>query len=139
MVSQIIFSYEIIKMGWLFHFNNDSFRKHKLPLHSSVSSLDNYIIVKDCRWNITGRATLVYLKNQFRSSHQALFLKHAFFLRQRTKKSWKSHLNRKRKWFKQHRTLGILRRSVKTLHPRNIQRDFYVVDSYNYYWPPRYS
>ena len=37
------------------------FRKHKLPLHSSVSSTDNYNITKVCSSNITSKATPVHI------------------------------------------------------------------------------
>lgn len=45
-------------MGWLFHFNNGTLRKLKLPLTYAVSLSGN--IVSTCRRSITGKATTVY-------------------------------------------------------------------------------
>ena len=51
------FHNEVIKIRQLFHC---TLRKNKLSLPCSVSASNNYVILKACNRNITGKATPVY-------------------------------------------------------------------------------
>ena len=64
-------------MGWLFHWNTGSLRKHEPSVPCSISLSNNYVTVKACSRNITGSTNLAYsekvnLQVPFRLSFQAL-------------------------------------------------------------------
>ena len=49
-------------MEWLFHCNTHTLWKIELHLPCSVLVWDNYVILKVYSWNITSKATLVYIE-----------------------------------------------------------------------------
>ena len=68
-VLQINF-HEIIKIGWLLHFNIGPLRRHEASVPCSIQLSHNYVIIKACSRHVIGSTNLAYTEKK--STYQFL-------------------------------------------------------------------